>query len=209
MPRSHEGIGELSVKRAAARRGRAAGALARATIVPPSVVINVRASAKPMPWPSGRRCDSNNVSTASGVDARPFVFDVDACPAVVGAHAHLDRAASVAGRVRQQDVDDLTDRADRRHRRDVLRDVDDDLPALACEDRPHVVGVLAHEVGEVEEGDDARATGAGEREQVVDGRVEARALLERGLGLFPHLRIVVLVSSSSMRSWRPVSAERS
>ena len=122
----------------------------------------------------------------------PFVGDVDPGAALVGRDRRGDAAGAVTHRVREQDVEHLADRAERRHHRYRLRARSTTVAAaLAREDRLDVVDVLAHEVAEVEAADVAGPSGAREREQLLDDREQPRALLERGFGLVANLRIGV------------------
>ena len=65
-------------------------------------------------------------------------------------HVRGDATGAVAHRVREQDVEHLTDRAERRQHRHGLGRDDHDAAAAAREDRLDVVDVLAHEVAEIE-----------------------------------------------------------
>ena len=61
-----------------------------------------------------------------------------------------DATGAVTHRVREEDVEHLPDRAQRRQHRHRLRRDDHDPAAGPREDRLDVVDVLAHEVAEIE-----------------------------------------------------------
>ena len=85
----------------------------------------------------------------------------------------------------------MSDRAERGLHWDGFgRDHDCSAPGPR-EDRLEVVDVLKNQVPKVEVADDSRTACSGEREEFLDDRGEASALLERGVGFFADRGIVM------------------
>ena len=160
-----------------------------------------------MPWPWASGCSRKTASDVAG-DAGSFVADLDDLVALVARDVERDRPASVALRVREHDVENLADGADRGDDRRGRCRVHDQPASVAVERVGGVGGVRPHERGEIELGDDARPSGA-RRASSSSTVVVRRSVCSRAAVASLRTTGSGYAASSSRRSSRPVSADRS